>query len=198
MKKVPPIKLDKLSRQRNHQGVVGVMSAIEYQNIENVVPFIFEKGEMPLILILDGVTDVRNMGAICRSAEVMGVHTVVLPVQNSAEINEDAIKTSAGALMSLPVCRTAHLPKVISYLKESGISITCSSLEGDLPIFDLDMSGPMAIIMGSEQNGVDKTLMNLSDHIFKIPQSGKTDSLNVSVATGVILYECVRQRMAAL
>jgi len=197
IKKVPPIKLDKLSRQRNHQGVVGMMAAIEYQKVEDVIPFIFEKGETPLILILDGITDVRNMGAICRSAEVMGVHTIILPIQNSAEINEDAIKTSAGALLTLPVCRTANLDKVIHYLKECGISIRSSSLSGSQPIFDLDLTAPTAIILGSEQNGVDKSLLSLSDEIFKIPQRGKTDSLNVSVAAGVVLYECVRQRMSS-
>ncbi len=194
LKKVPLIKLDQLSRRRNHQGTVGIMAAVEYQNIRDILPLIFEKGETPNLLILEGITDVRNVGAIARSAEVLGVHAIIFPLSNSAEINEDAIKTSAGALMTIPICREKDLGKTINYLKESGIHIICSSLDGDKNIFDVDMTGPLATVIGSEHSGVSQDLINRSDGAFKIPQVGGTDSLNVSVAAGIILYECLKQR----
>ncbi len=194
LKKVPQIKLDQLSRKRNHQGAVGIISAVEYQNIRDIIPLIYERGETPNILILEGITDVRNVGAIARSAEVLGAHAIVFPLSNSAEINEDAIKTSAGALLSIPLCRESNLFKTIDYLKESGFHIICSALDGDTNIFEIDMTGPLATIIGSEQKGVSSELIKKSDKTFKIPQLGKTDSLNVSVASGIILYECIKQR----
>lgn len=191
---MPQVKLDQLSRRRNHQGAIGIISPVEYQSIKDLIPLIYEKGEVPNILILEGITDVRNVGAIARSAEVLGVHAIIFPMTNSAEINEDAIKTSAGALLTLPICREKNLAKTIEYLKESGFHIISSSLDGDTDIFEIDMTTPLATILGSEQNGVSSDLINKSNQVFKIPQIGKIDSLNVSVATGIILYECLKQR----
>ena len=170
------------------------MAAVEYQNIRDIIPLLYEKGEVPNLLILEGITDVRNVGAIARSAEVLGAHALVFPLSHSAEINEDAIKTSAGALLSIPLCREKNLLRTIEYLKESGVHIISSSLDGDKNIFEIDMNIPQAIIIGSEQNGVSDDLIKASDATFKIPQSGRTDSLNVSVAAGIILYESVKQR----
>lgn len=195
IKKVPTVKLDYISRGKNHQGVIGYMSAIEYQDIRNILPFLFEQGTVPNFLILDGVTDVRNLGAIARSAEVLGVNAIILPLANSAQINEDAIKTSAGALMNIPVCRSNSISRTISYLKESGVTIVSSSLKAEKHVFDIDLTVPLAVILGSEYDGVQGSLLAESDEIFKIPQQGQIDSLNVSVAAGIILYECLHQRL---
>lgn len=190
---VPKEKLNRLV-SKNHQGVVGFMSFIEYSKIEDVIPFIYEKSETPLFLILDGVTDVRNFGAIARSAELSGVHAIIIPEKGGAGINEDAIKTSAGALNRIHVCREKNLKKVIKDFQLNGIHVTASSLKENKVISDCDFTGPMAIIIGSEDRGVSHTLLKETDSNFIIPQKGKIDSFNVSVATGIILYEVNRQR----
>lgn len=194
LKRVPQIKLDKLSHNKNHQGIIGFSSLIEYQDIRNVVPFLFEQGKTPLLLLLDGITDVRNLGAIARSAEVLGCHAIIVPLSNSAEINEDTIKSSAGALLHLVICREYDLQNAVDYLKECGFHIISSALKSGLDIFSIDLSVPLAIVVGSEQKGVSTVLLDKSDYVFSISQSGQIDSLNVSVATGIILYECQKQR----
>lgn len=190
---VPLPKLDKLYKG-NHQGIIAYLPLIEYQDLNNILPFIYEKGETPLILLLDQITDVRNLGAIARSAEIFGVHAIVVPAQGSARINEEAVKTSAGALLSIPVCRVKSLVNTISFLKLSGLEIFTSSLESDKPVYDISWNQPAAIVVGSEGDGVSRKIASLSTESFIIPQQGKTDSLNVSVATGVILYEINKQR----
>ena len=194
VRRVPQIRLDTISRNKNHQGIVGYISVIEYQDIRNVVPFLYEQGITPNLLILDGITDVRNLGAIARSCEVLGANALILPQSNSAEINEDTIKTSTGAIFKIPVCREVNLLDTIDYLKECGINIIVSTLEAEKYIFDIDLTVPIATIIGSEQKGVNSQLLARSDDKFKIPQKGETDSLNVSVAAGIILYECLHQR----
>jgi len=195
LKRVPQVKLDNLSRNKNHQGILGYISMIEYSDIRNLIPFLYENGKIPNLVILDGITDVRNLGAISRSAEVLGANSLIIPQSNSAEINEDAIKTSAGALLNIPVCREVNLLNTVDYLKECGIYIIASSIQGEKDIFDLDLKAPLATILGSEQKGVHSALLEKSDDVFRIPQVGSTDSLNVSVAAGIVLYECLHQRI---
>jgi 23S rRNA (guanosine2251-2'-O)-methyltransferase len=179
----------------NHQGVVGFLALLDYARLDNVVPGIFEAGETPLLLLLDRITDVRNLGAIARSAEVFGAHAIVVPKSGSALINSDAIKTSAGALTRLPVCRENSLVTSVEYLQHSGVYVLASDLKAQKQIFDADLKVPVALILGSEDEGIHPSLLDRVDDRFLIPQKGTTDSLNVSVAAGVMLYETVRQRM---
>lgn len=193
LKKVPQIKLDKLTRSQNHQGIVGIMSLLDYQEIENVVPFLFEQGLSPLIIILDNIQDIRNIGAIARSSEALGAHAMILSGKNAGIINEDAIKTSAGSLLRIPVCREKNSLVTIQKLRGMGIKIGGSSLEATDVIGKADLSPPLAILLGSEGEGLHYTIVNECDFVFKIPLSGPTESLNVSVAGGIILYEVMRQ-----
>ncbi len=190
---VPIEKINRVTR-KNHQGVVAFISVIEYQQIDNVLVSVFEKGETPLVLVLDGITDVRNIGAIARSALCAGVHAIVVPEKGSATITADAIKTSAGALLELPVCRVKNLFKTVEYLKNSGLSIVIASEKAFEPYYSCDFNLPLAIIMGSEDTGVDQQLVKMADQKCLIPLQGPIKSLNVSVAAGIILFESVKQR----
>jgi 23S rRNA (guanosine2251-2'-O)-methyltransferase len=190
---VPVEKLNRMT-QKNHQGAIAVISSIAFQRIEDIIPAVYEKGEVPLILILDGITDVRNMGAIARTAACTGVHAIVVPTKNSAQINADAIKTSAGALFSIPVCRHVNLHKTALYLQECGLQIVaCTEKTTDL-IYAPDYTVPTAIVMGAEDEGISNEIMRMANYLAKIPMVGEISSLNVSVSTGVILYEAIRQR----
>lgn len=189
----PKERLSKFSRG-NHQGVIGLLSLISYYQLEDVLPMIYEKSETPLILILDGVTDVRNFGAIARSAEVCGVHALVIPQRGTAQINAEALKTSAGALTRIPVCREKSLVTAMDYLQLSGIQTFASDLKASKKIFELDLTQPVAMVIGSEDEGVSRAILNRVSQNFIIPQRGETDSFNVSVATGIMLYEVMRQR----
>ncbi len=193
---VPVEKLNRLTA-KNHQGVVAFISPITYQQIEDIIPAIYEKGETPLILVLDGITDVRNMGAIARTAACSGVHALVVPIKGSAQINPDTIKTSAGALYTLPVCRHDNLQKVARFLQASGLQLVACTEKTEELLYTPDYSAPTAIIMGSEDDGISDELIRISDHLAKIPLFGEIESLNVSVSAGVILYEAVRQRIQA-
>ncbi len=190
---VPLEKLNRLT-QKNHQGAVAFISPITYHKIENIIPAIYEKGEVPFILILDGITDVRNFGAIARTAECAGVHAIIVPSKGSAQINPDAIKTSAGALYKIPVCRHDSLLKTAKFLQESGLQlIACTEKTNDY-LYQPDYTAPTAVIMGSEEDGISTELIRISDYLAKIPMFGEIESLNVSVSAGVLLYEAVRQR----
>lgn len=191
--KVPVEKLNRLTR-KNHQGVVAFVSPITYVPLHNVIANSYEDGKAPLVLILDRITDVRNFGAICRTAECTGVNAIVIPSKGGAMINSDAVKTSAGALNYLSVCKEDNLNHTIKFLKESGFQVVACTEKGDKSIYDIDMDIPTAIVMGSEEDGISKELIDSSDEVTKIPIQGNIDSLNVSVATAVVLYECVRQR----
>ncbi len=193
---VPVEKLNRIT-QKNHQGTIAFVSAISFQNIESIVPMLYEEGKPPLIIILDSVTDVRNLGAIARTAECSGAHAILVPSKGSAQINEDAIKTSAGALNVIPVCRANNLKDSIEFLKNSGVQIVAASEKADQNYTDVDYSVPTAIIMGSEERGVSGEYIKRSDHLVQIPILGEIESLNVSVATAVMLYEVVRQRAKA-
>lgn len=190
---VPVEKLNRIT-PKNHQGVIAVISPIVYQKIENIIPEIFEKGEVPLILILDAITDVRNMGAIARTAECGGVHAIVIPAKGSAQINPDAIKTSAGALYKIPVCRHDNFMQTVRFLQESGLQLVCCTEKTNDYIYKPDYTAPTAIIMGSEEDGIRNEIIRIADHLAKIPMFGEIGSLNVSVSTGIILYEAIRQR----
>jgi 23S rRNA (guanosine2251-2'-O)-methyltransferase len=190
---VPLDRIHRITRQ-NHQDVVCFISSISYASISNVLPSVFEKGETPLILILDRITDVRNFGAIARTAECAGVHAIVIPYKGAAQVTADAIKTSAGALSSIPVCRENNLRDTLEYFQQSGLRIAAATEKGKENYFDADLSGPLAIIMGSEEDGVSNDLIRHADMLVKIPLFGRISSLNVSVASGVLLYETIRQR----
>ena len=190
---VPVEKIDRVTR-KNHQGILAFISPIFYQNIEEIIPRLYEEGKTALILILDELTDVRNFGAIARSAEVAGVHAIIIPEKGSAQINADAIKTSAGALHLIPVCRTKSLLNVVKYLKNSGLKIVSATGKGEKFYYDIDMRDPVAIILGSEDLGIEAGLLKVSDEWAKIPQHGQIQSLNVSVAAGIMVFEAIRQR----
>jgi len=191
---VPVEKLNRMTR-KNHQGVIAVISPITYQRTEDLVPSIYERGEVPLLLILDGVTDVRNIGAIARTVECAGVHALIVPKKGSAEINPDAIKTSAGALFKINVCREDSLAKTARFLQESGIQLIACTEKTTDNLYQLDYTVPTALVLGSEEHGISEELIRIADHLAKIPMAGSIASLNVSVSAGVALYEVVRQRL---
>jgi len=190
---VPSEKLNRLTRS-NHQGVIAYLSTVTYYKTEDVLPGIFESGKTPLLLILDRITDTRNLGAIARSAECSGVNAIIIPSRGSALINSDAVKTSAGALHHLPVCREDNLKETIDYLKTCGVRIVACSEKADGMARDKDLTGPLAIIMGSEENGVSHEYIKRCDDSVKLPMVGSISSFNVSVATGMVLYEVMCQR----
>jgi 23S rRNA (guanosine2251-2'-O)-methyltransferase len=190
---VPTEKLKRLST-KNHQGVICLLSAVSYSQLDNIVDKAFSEGREPFLLILDRVTDVRNFGAIARTAECAGVDGIIIGEKGSAPITSDAMKTSAGALNHLAVCREKDLKKTLKYLRESGIKVVACTEKTSNKIYDADLKGPIAIILGSEEDGVDDELLRAADELAMIPMKGKIGSLNVSVATGVAVYEVVRRR----
>lgn len=193
MQKVPLERIDRITR-KNHQGVIAFTSAVTYQKLENILPLLYEEGKNPFILLLDGLTDVRNFGAIARTCEVAGVDAIVIPAKGSVSVNADAIKTSAGALYTIPVCREKSLKEAIVFLRESGVKVVASTEKAASFYTDTDYSTPVAIVMGSEDMGIMPEHLRVCDELVKIPQSGTIQSLNVSVAAGVLIYEVVRQR----
>jgi 23S rRNA (guanosine2251-2'-O)-methyltransferase len=191
---VPPQKIARLT-DKNHQGVIAYIAEVVYYSTEDLLQEVFESGRTPLILILDRVTDVRNFGAIARSAECAGVDFIIIPSRGAAQINGDAIKTSAGALHRMKVCREDNLKSTIDYLKEYQIQIVACHEKTDKLMYDADFKQATAIIMGSEENGISGEYIKRSDIAVKIPMSGQIASLNVSVATGIVLFEVIRQRL---
>ncbi|WMN07827.1 23S rRNA (guanosine(2251)-2'-O)-methyltransferase RlmB [Marivirga arenosa] len=191
--KVPIEKLNRITR-KNHQGVIAMVSAVSYASLDNVINDAYAKGKDPLILILDRITDVRNFGAIARSAECAGVDAIVIPFKGSAQINSDAVKTSAGALHYIPVCRENNLKGTVEYLQQNGLQVVACTEKGTELIYDMPMAQPLAIIMGSEEDGISNDLIRTADHLAKIPMTGKIASLNVSVSAAIAVFEAVRQR----
>lgn len=181
-------------REANHQGVIGFLSIIDYYSLDDVLHQVYGKGETPLFVVLDGVTDVGNFGAIARSAECLGAHAIVVPAQGSAQINAEAMKSSAGALNNILVCREKSLVTAISYLKENGIKIFGTDKHKATEISKVDFTVPCAIVMGSEGDGISKEVMRLCDQRVMIPMKGETESLNVSVSAGIVLYEVSKCR----
>lgn len=195
--KVPEIKLNELSKFKAHQGVVALISPIKYYDHKDVIAAAFEKGEVPLLLVLDGVTDVRNIGAIARSAYFFGAQGIIICGNFGGRINEDTVKTSAGAILKLPVCRVNSLLHLVSDLQSSGLKVIATSLTKDATLPEnSDLTEPIAIILGAEDKGLHYKVLEIVDEVVKIPALGEFDSLNVSVAAGVLLYECTRQRLA--
>ncbi|RUA31225.1 MAG: 23S rRNA (guanosine(2251)-2'-O)-methyltransferase RlmB [Bacteroidetes bacterium] len=193
---VPIEKMNRVTR-KNHQGIIAFVSNVEYQKLEQVLPMVYEKGETPLILILDRITDIRNIGAIARTAECTGVHAIVVPAQNSARINADAVKSSAGAILRVPIVRSFNLKDSIKFLKDSGLQIYAASEKANDEYDAVDYTTPSAIIMGSEEDGVSGEYIKLCDKTVQIPMIGEITSLNVSVAAGVMLFEVLKQRRKA-
>jgi 23S rRNA (guanosine2251-2'-O)-methyltransferase len=191
---IVPLERIELVTRKNHQGVLAWLALIEFQSIANLLPMIFERGVDPLIVALDSVSDVRNFGAIVRSADCLGAHAVIIPERGSARITGDAIKTSAGALHTFPVCREKSIVRSIEYLRESGLKVIAASEKSGSDISKLNLKGPAVLIMGSEDKGISRELISLSDHEVRIPLTGEIGSLNVSVAAGILLYEIARQR----
>ena len=193
VQRVPVERINKITR-KNHQGVVAFISPITYQRTEDIVPFLFEQGKNPLIILLDGLTDVRNFGAIARTCECAGVDAIIIPSKNSVSVNADAIKTSAGALHTIPVCRESKITNTIKFLKDSGFSIVAATEKGDYDYTKGDYTKPTCIIMGAEDTGVPYEHLALCDEWIKIPLFGTIESLNVSVAAGILIYEAIKQR----
>lgn len=193
VQRVPVEKLNRITR-KNHQGVIAYTTQITYQHIEDIVPSLFEEGKNPFFVLLDGLTDVRNFGAIARTAECAGVDAIIIPSKNSVSVNADAIKTSAGALHTIPVCREDNITKTIKYLKNCGIHIAGATEKGNRSYTKGTYDGPVCLIMGAEDRGIPQEHLALCDEWVKIPILGHIGSLNVSVAAGVLIYEIVKQR----
>lgn len=192
---VPMEKLDRM-RAGNHQGMVAFISPIEFHELEPLVVDLFSKGITPLLILLDGITDVRNMGAIARSAECMGAHALILPEHGSAPVNEDALHTSAGALMHIPVCRVGHAADAVALLQAMNVECIAATEKASLAVQQTDLTGPVCWVMGNEEKGISNQVLKLIKHHVRITMTGQTTSLNVSVATGMLLFETTRQRLS--
>jgi 23S rRNA (guanosine2251-2'-O)-methyltransferase len=193
VQKVPIEKLNRVT-MKNHQGVVAFISAVTYQRLEDIVPTLYEEGKTPFFVLLDGVTDVRNFGAIARTCECAGVNAIVIPLTDSVSVNADAVKTSAGALLTLPVCRENTIREAILFLKNSGVHVVAATEKVSDNYIKADYSGPVAIVMGAEDTGIANENIRICDELVQIPILGKIGSLNVSVAAGILMYEAVKQR----
>jgi 23S rRNA (guanosine2251-2'-O)-methyltransferase len=191
--RVPDAKLNRITR-KNHQGVIAQMSSIAYASLDNVIDQCYAVGKSPLILVLDHITDVRNFGAIARTAECAGVDAIVIPERGSAQINSDAIKTSSGALNFIPIARVKNLFFTCRDLQKMGLSLIAITEKTEKIIYEADFSSPVALILGSEEDGISQEIMGIADGKVKIPMAGKIESLNVSVSAGVAIYEAIRQR----
>lgn len=191
---VPRAKLDGFNIT-GHEGVVAQIAKVQYHNLQDLISFVVENGEAPLFLVLDGITDIRNIGGIARTAYCTGVHGIIIPDKGVGALNEDAILTSAGALEKIPVCRVSSLMKTVDELHANGIRVFASEMKAEKNIADADFTGPCAIVMGSEEKGIYPALLKICDEKIKIPMAGDFESLNVSVATGIILYEAMKQRL---
>lgn len=192
--KVPVEKLNNFNVS-NHEGCVALIAKVQYQDLQDVISFVVDKGETPLFLILDGVTDIRNIGGIARSAYCFGVHAIIIPDKGVGALNEDAVLTSAGALENIAVCRVNSLMKAVDDLHMNGIKVFASEMKASKKVSEMVMKEPCAIVMGGEEKGIYPALLKICDEQFRIPMTGDFDSLNVSVATGIILYEASNQRM---
>jgi len=193
MSQVPLEKLNGITR-KNHQGVICYISPIRYQSLDHIVESCYSSGKDPLLVILDRVTDVRNFGAIARTLECAGADALVIQSKGNALIGGDAMKTSAGALNVLPVCREDNLKETIQNLKASGVRVIACTEKAEESLYKSDLAGPLAIVLGSEENGISSEYLKLCDSKVMIPMAGQIESLNVSVSAGIILYEAIRQR----
>lgn len=193
VQRVPVERINRVT-MKNHQGVLAFISSVVYQHIEDIIPTLYEQGKDPFIMVLDGITDVRNFGAIARTCDCAAVDAIVIPQSGSVTVNADAIKTSAGALHTLPVCKQKSISQTLRFLQESGVRLVAATEKGVDCYCDVDLTGPIAIVMGAEDSGISKEALKLCDHLVSIPQLGSIASLNVSVAAGILLYESIRQK----
>ena len=192
---VPVEKLNRLSKHNNHQGAVAKISPITFFELDTLIEEILESGKKPLFIILDQLSDVRNFGAIIRTAECTGVNGIIIQKSGSAPVNAETIKTSAGAAFKVPICKVDHIKDAIFQFQAADIKLVAATEKTEDSIYDIDMNQPIAIIMGSEHKGVSNSVLKMADHKAKLPLLGEIQSLNVSVACGAFLYEAVRQRM---
>ena len=197
MQRVPVEKLNKITR-KNHQGAIALMSAVTYHRLDHLVPQLFEAGVLPFVVVLDGITDVRNFGAIARTCECAGADAVIIPTHGSVSVGGDAVKTSAGALLHLPVCREQSVLSAVRFLKDSGFNVVAVSEKADINYTTADYTRPTALVMGAEDTGISPEVLRQCDQFVSIPMFGHIGSLNVSVAAGVLIYEVVRQRLQVL
>lgn len=195
VQRVPVEKLNRIT-MKNHQGVIALMSPVRYHKLDNLLPGLYEEGKTPLLMCLDGVTDTRNFGAIGRTADCAGFDGIVIPERNSASVTPDAMKTSAGGLLYIPVCRERDMLTAVRLLRDSGVKIVGATEKGAVPYIDIDYTVPVAIVMGNEEHGISDEVLRNCDELAAIPIAGHIGSLNVSVAAGVMMYEAVRQRNA--
>lgn len=196
VQRVPVERINRITR-KNHQGAVAMLSAVTYHRLDHLVPQLYEEGLLPFIVVLDGITDVRNFGAIARTCECAGVDAIVIPEHGSVSVGGDAVKTSAGALHHIPVCRERSVRGAVRFLRENGYKVVAASEKADINYTQADYTGPVAIVMGAEDVGIDPEVIKQCDTFVSIPMFGKIGSLNVSVAAGVMMYEVVRQRLVA-
>jgi len=193
--KVPSRKLNDLSKSHNHQGIVAFISPVGYTTVDQLIPKLFDEGKVPLMLVLDGVTDVRNMGAIARCAKVFGAHGIVVPAKGTARVSDEMVKSSSGAILDIPLCRENSLPVALETMQMQGLTVYATDINAKKTIAEVDLKSPIAIILGSEDLGVSKKAIQIADQSIKIPQVNSFDSLNVSVSSGIILYEVLLQRV---
>ena len=194
IQRVPVERINRITHA-NHQGVLALIAAVTYYKVEDMVPMLYDDGVNPFFVLLDGITDVRNFGAIARTCECAGVNALVIPERNSVTVNADAVKTSAGALNYLPVCRETNLVSAVKYLRDSGFKIVGASEKSSINFTQADYTSPVALVLGSEDNGISTDVLKLCDTLVAIPEFGSIHSLNVSVAGGIMMYEVVRQRL---
>lgn len=194
--RVPIEKLNKITR-KNHQGVIAILSSVVYHRLDNLVAQLYEDGVVPFVVVLDGITDVRNFGAIARSAECAGADGIIIPLNKSVSVSGDAMKTSAGALNYIPVCREKSIAGAVKFLKNAGYKVVAASEKADINYTQANYTDPIAIVMGAEDVGISPEVLKLCDTFVSIPQFGHIESLNVSVAAGVLMYEVVRQRLTS-
>ena len=196
LQKVPLEKLNRIT-MKNHQGAIAILSPVAYHRLENIVPALYEDGKTPLVVVLDGITDARNFGAIGRTCDCAGVDAIVIPERGSATVTSDAVKASAGALFYVPVCREKDVASAVRFLQENGYAVVGASEKGSMNYTEADFTVPVAIVMGAEDTGISQPVVKRCDSLVSIPLMGNIGALNVGVAAGVMLYEAVRQRLAA-
>lgn len=193
VRRVPGQVIDRITR-KNHQGVLATLSAVTYHRLDHLVPQLYEEGRLPFVIVLDGITDVRNFGAIARTAECAGADAIIIPEHGSVSVGGDAVKTSAGALLHIPVCRERSAALAVKFLKDNGYKIVAATEKAAVDYTTVDYRDPVALVMGAEDVGISPEVLKLADVGAAIPLYGKIGSLNVSVAAGVLMYEVVRQR----
>ncbi|MCM1034058.1 MAG: 23S rRNA (guanosine(2251)-2'-O)-methyltransferase RlmB [Paludibacter sp.] len=193
VQRVPVEKLNQYT-DKNHQGVIAFLSPIEFHRLEDIVPALYEDGKVPFFVALDGITDMRNFGAIARTCACAGVDALIIPARGAVSVNGDAIKTSAGALHSLPLCKVESLPQALGFLRDSGCSVVAATEHADSVYTSAPLADPLVLVMGAEDVGISEDVLRLCNCRVRIPMSGVIESLNVSVAAGIMMYEVVRQR----